>query len=126
MAETGSTVDEEVWMDEEEVVALDTFDPFSEDVGGGGDFGDVVSEVETVHIQQQEISSASPTSFKQCGAQERSRLRDAFDRLEEEAGDISECERDQLAVLDSLRAAYDPEFLKYTFSTLSHRVNEKC
>ncbi|BHF71660.1 Actin-related protein 5 [Sparganum proliferum] len=39
------------------------------------------------------------------------RARDAFDRLED-LSDLSECERDQLAVLDSVRALYDPEFVK--------------
>ena len=99
-------------MDEEEMGALDTFDLFAEDVGGVGDFGDVVCNVESVRMHQQDVGGASPTSFNHCGGQGRSRPRDAFDRLEDEAGDISECERDQLAILDSLRAAYDPEFLK--------------
>lgn len=49
--------------------------------------------------------------------QQKSRFKDAFDRLEEEGDDLSECERDQLAVLDSVRAFYDPEFLKYVFQS---------
>ncbi|VDK20063.1 unnamed protein product [Taenia asiatica] len=119
MAEIAPTGDEESWMDEE--VALESLDAFSEDVGG--DFVEVGDGV-----PQQSTCPISPTSFhfpatvSSDGGQSRSRPRDAFDKLETEAADLSECERDQLAVLDSVRASYDPEFLKET-GTIGLKVN---
>ncbi|KAL5109166.1 Actin-related protein 5 [Taenia crassiceps] len=111
IAEPTPNGDEESWMDEE--MALESLDAFSEDVGV--DFVEVGDGV-----PQQSACPISPTSFhfpttvSSDGGQSRSRPRDAFDDLETEAADLSECERDQLAVLDSVRASYDPEFLKET------------
>lgn len=93
MAEIAPTGDEESWMDEE--VALESLDAFSEDVGG--DFVEVGDGV-----PQQSTCPISPTSFhfpatvSSDGGQSRSRPRDAFDKLETEAADLSECERDQI------------------------------
>ncbi|VDM31656.1 unnamed protein product [Hydatigera taeniaeformis] len=119
IAEAAPTGDEEIWVDEE--VALESLDAFSEDIGG--DFVEVGDGV-----PQQGTCSISPTSFhlptpvSADGGLSKSSLCDAFDKLEAEAADLSECERDQLAVLDSVRAAYDPEFLKET-GTIGLKVN---
>ncbi|VDL96001.1 unnamed protein product [Schistocephalus solidus] len=56
-------------------------------------------------------SSVLPFSYGPNKCSRSTRARDAFDRLED-LSDLSESERDQLAVLDSVRALYDPEFVK--------------
>ncbi|VDN33706.1 unnamed protein product [Dibothriocephalus latus] len=56
-------------------------------------------------------SSFLPFSNGNTTSGSGTRTRDAFDRLED-LSDLSESERDQLAVLDSVRALYDPEFVK--------------
>uniref|UniRef100_A0A5K3F2W9 Actin-related protein 5 n=2 Tax=Mesocestoides corti TaxID=53468 RepID=A0A5K3F2W9_MESCO len=101
--------DEDSWLEEEMV--LDSLDAFSEDpVAELADLDPIPQQ------NQQDQSPASPTSFISMSSanNSRSRAKDAFDRLEDESADLSECERDQLAVLDSVRASYDPEFLKET------------
>ncbi|CDI98418.1 Actin protein 5 [Echinococcus multilocularis] len=118
MAEITPTGDEESWLDEE--VALESLDAFSEDVGG--DFvevGDGVPQQNTCPISP---TFHFPAAVSSVGSQSRSRPRDAFDKLETEAADLSECERDQLAVLDCVRASYDPEFLKET-GTVGLKIN---
>ncbi|KAH9284950.1 Actin-related protein 5 [Echinococcus granulosus] len=118
MAEITPTGDEESWLDEE--VALESLDAFSEDVGG--DFvevGDGVPQQNTCPISP---TFHFPAAVSSDGSQSRSRPRDAFEKLETEAADLSECERDQLAVLDCVRASYDPEFLKET-GTVGLKIN---
>ncbi|KAM7535762.1 hypothetical protein Aperf_G00000093505 [Anoplocephala perfoliata] len=110
-----SVGDEDTWADvDDEAAALESLDNFSEDAGTRVvDFIDIDDEKA---LSPQINCPLSPTSFHTSvnRGQSRSRPRDAFDRLEDEAANLSECERDQLAVLDSVRAAYDPEFIKET------------
>lgn len=105
--------DEDTWADvDDEVAALESLDNFSEDAA--------TRVVDLIDMDDEKVLSPpidcplSPASFHTSAnrSQLRSRPRDAFDRLEDEAANLSECERDQLAVLDSVRAAYDPEFIK--------------
>lgn len=114
----------EVDVDDEEIAGLEGSlddEEFDEDAEFQEDL-DLIGSREVAAEENEETTSPSPerplspssffTSLSRNRSQSRSRPKDAFDRLDEEAGDISECERDQLAVLDSVRAAYDPEFIK--------------
>ncbi|VDO07266.1 unnamed protein product [Rodentolepis nana] len=122
--------DEDNWpdadVDEEEMVGLES--SFSDDgeFDEDAEFQEGLDLMDTrgVTEENEETMSLSPerppspssfyTALSRNRSRSRLRTKDAFDRLEEDAGDISECERDQLAVLDSVRAAYDPEFIKET------------
>ncbi|VDL59285.1 unnamed protein product [Hymenolepis diminuta] len=130
MALGNNLEDEDNWpdvdVDDEEIAGLEGSlddEEFDEDAEFQEDL-DLIDSREVAAEENEETTSPSPerplspssffTSLSRSRSQSRSRPKDAFDRLDEEAGDISECERDQLAVLDSVRAAYDPEFIKET------------
>ncbi len=107
MTPTGDEGDSLLGEVEDDEIILDSLDAFPED--SNADFGDLGDETVNQRLPSSVCSQFAPTSSNGNG---QSKVKDAFERLADEGDDMSECERDQLAVLDNVRAFYDPEFLK--------------